>query len=99
MNPDKTTLLVVDDEPMNQLIISEYLKSADEDYAWDTAEDGMMAWEMLQQQPLKYSAIFFGAERLTSMTGSKVPRIFPSSTSQPLGISIEITGIWEATRF
>lgn len=57
MNQDQKTILVVDDEPLNLMIISEYLESADEGYHWDTAEDGVAAWEMLESEPLKYSAI------------------------------------------
>ncbi|HEB94978.1 MAG TPA: response regulator [Sedimenticola thiotaurini] len=57
MNQHPTTLLVVDDEPLNQAIIGEYLESADAGYHWDTADDGKDAWRMLEQTPERYSAI------------------------------------------
>lgn len=57
MASDRYKVLVVDDEPLNLMIISEYLQSADDDYQWDTAEDGEQAWNLLVQAPERYNAV------------------------------------------
>ena len=57
MNQHHKTILIIDDEPLNLMIISEYLESAKENYHWDTADNGMLAWEMLEKSPHKYEAI------------------------------------------
>ena len=41
------SILIVDDEPLNLMIISEYLQAAEEGYSWDTAENGEQALEIL----------------------------------------------------
>jgi len=41
-------ILIVDDEPMNLAIITQYLEDTGKDYLLDTAEDGLIAWERLQ---------------------------------------------------
>ncbi len=45
MDPEKY-ILVVDDEPLNLIIIGEYLGAAEEGYQWETAENGDQAWPM-----------------------------------------------------
>ena len=57
MSQPENTVLVVDDEPINLMIISEYLEDAGEGYQWESAEDGEQAWEMLEAAPEKYSAV------------------------------------------
>ena len=49
------TLLVVDDEPLNQEIIAEYLD--DSPYDLQTAGDGAIAWSILESQPDSFDAV------------------------------------------
>lgn len=40
-------ILIVDDEPMNLAIITQYLEDTGKDYLLDTADDGVAAWDKL----------------------------------------------------
>ena len=48
-------LLVVDDEPLNQEIIAEYL--GDSAYTLKMADDGAIAWSILQSQPDSFGGL------------------------------------------
>jgi CheY-like chemotaxis protein len=54
MNADHPTLLVVDDEPLNLMLIGKYLKDR---YRLVTARDGREAWERLQGSPQEFDAV------------------------------------------
>lgn len=55
MNNHHTNILIVDDEPDNRNIIAEYLD--DKDYKFTMAEDGAIAWEILQENSEEFKAI------------------------------------------
>jgi len=55
MTSDATTLLVVDDEPYNLEIISEFLES--EGYELVTAQDGAEALAVLEREPKRFSSV------------------------------------------
>lgn len=55
MDKAPVSILVVDDEPYNRNIIAEFLE--DEGYDLDMAKDGVIAWDLLQKSPTKFSAI------------------------------------------
>lgn len=50
-----TNILIVDDEPYNLEILSEYLEDCD--YHLTTADDGASALELMEQQPNKFDVI------------------------------------------
>jgi len=54
MNPSTATILVVDDDPLNLLLISEYLEGS---YRLITACDGADAWERLQASPREFDVV------------------------------------------
>ncbi|MDH3355482.1 MAG: response regulator [Chromatiales bacterium] len=47
-NGGQARILIVDDEPMNLAIITQYLEDTGKDYLLDTAADGLIAWEKLE---------------------------------------------------
>lgn len=55
MSNHATTLLVVDDEPYNLEIISEFLES--EGYELVTAQDGREALDILEREPKRFSSV------------------------------------------
>lgn len=65
----KATVLVVDDEEYNRDIITEYLE--DEDYDFDTAEDGLVAWNKLEADPEKFDAVILD-RMMPNMNGMEV---------------------------
>lgn len=65
----KPHILVVDDEQLNLEIISEYL--ADTDYQISTAEDGEIAWSMLEKNPESFDVILLD-RMMPNLSGLKV---------------------------
>lgn len=55
MDKEQATVLVVDDEPLNLMLITEYLKFSA--YRLATARDGAEAWNMLQADPKEYDVV------------------------------------------
>ena len=49
------TILIVDDEELNRIIIEEYLDG--EDFIIEMAEDGESAWTTLEANPDKYDVV------------------------------------------
>lgn len=49
------TVLIVDDEELNRVIIEEYLD--EQDFIIEMAEDGETAWAMLEAEPYKYDVV------------------------------------------
>ncbi len=62
-------ILIVDDEQLNLEIISEYL--ADCDYRISTAEDGEIAWSMLEKHPQSFDVILLD-RMMPNVSGLKV---------------------------
>jgi DNA-binding response OmpR family regulator len=55
LNNTKTTILIVDDEPINIDIIRAHLEN--DNYALETASDGEAAWSMLEAAPARFDVI------------------------------------------
>lgn len=55
MSKSQTTILVVDDEALNLMLITEYLKTSG--YQLITAKDGAEAWERLQADPYQFDVV------------------------------------------
>jgi len=68
MDTDQAHILIVDDEDLNLEIISEYLS---DDYKTSTAEDGLIAWEMLKSNPESYDVILLD-RMMPNMNGMEV---------------------------
>lgn len=68
MTTDKPHILIVDDEELNLEIITEYLS---DDYRTSTAENGVIAWEMLEKNPEAYDVILLD-RMMPKMNGMKV---------------------------
>lgn len=66
-----TPLLIVDDEPINQEIISEFLE--DEPYSITLASSGEEAWALLDANPDKWNALLLD-RMMPGMTGMDVLR-------------------------
>lgn len=62
-------ILIVDDEPFNVRILAEYLSLAD--YAAETAADGVIAWELLSNNPNAYDAVLLD-RMMPNMNGMEV---------------------------
>ena len=89
---DKQKILVVDDEALNVEIVYECLE---DDYDLSSAENGLVAWEMLQQEPQKFDLILLdrmmpvmnGIELLEKMKQSDeclhIPVILQSAKGSP----------------
>lgn len=69
MNINQTHILIVDDEEINLEIISEYLSECD--YKISTAEDGVIAWDMLNTSPDNYDVILLD-RMMPNMNGMEV---------------------------
>jgi len=67
----KSTILVVDDEPINTAIITEYL--AEEGYEFRTATDGAAAWDLLEQLPEVFDVVLLD-RMMPRMDGMEVLR-------------------------
>ncbi len=68
MEKNLAHILIVDDEVLNLEIITEYLA---ENYQTSTAEDGAIAWEMLEKNPHTYDVILLD-RMMPNMTGMEV---------------------------
>jgi CheY-like chemotaxis protein/anti-sigma regulatory factor (Ser/Thr protein kinase) len=64
-------ILAVDDESNNLMIIESYLE--DEGYEVDTAENGLVAWNILQKNPKKYDVILLD-RMMPEMNGMELLR-------------------------
>ncbi len=69
MPSKKAHILIVDDEILNLEIISEYLIA--HNYAITTAEDGAIAWQMLEKSPNTFDAILLD-RMMPNMSGMEV---------------------------
>jgi CheY-like chemotaxis protein len=69
MHHSKAHILIVDDETLNLEIISEYL--SDHNYEISTAEDGAIAWKMLETSPDNFDVILLD-RMMPRMTGMEV---------------------------
>jgi CheY-like chemotaxis protein len=86
-------VLIVDDEPVNQEILLEYL--SDSGYALETADDGVGAWAALEAAPQNYDVVLLdrsmpeldGMEVLRRMKGHPtlrhVPVILQTAKTEP----------------
>ncbi len=68
MEKNSAHILIVDDEALNLEIITEYLS---EDYQTSTAENGAIAWEMLEKNPSIYDIILLD-RMMPNMNGMEV---------------------------
>jgi len=68
MENNQSHILIVDDEDLNLEIITEYLS---EDYQTSTAEDGAIAWAMLEKDPEIYDVILLD-RMMPNMSGMEV---------------------------
>ncbi len=69
MSDTKGTILVVDDEPFNLEILVEHLE--DEGYDPLSAEDGLQAWQMLEQNPERFDTVLLD-RMMPDMDGMEV---------------------------
>lgn len=67
--PDTAHILIVDDEPHNLEIITEYLEEGD--YQLSTAENGTTAWQMLESEPQSFDVILLD-RMMSEMSGMEV---------------------------
>ena len=68
MANNQAHILIVDDEELNLEIISEYLE---DNYTISTAEDGLIAWEMLEKSPDDFDVILLD-RMMPNMNGLEV---------------------------
>jgi len=68
MEKHQAHILIVDDEDLNLEIITEYLS---EDYQTTTAEDGAIAWQILQNKPDEFDVILLD-RMMPNMNGMEV---------------------------
>jgi len=68
MDKHQTHILIIDDEDLNLEIITEYLS---ENYKTSTAEDGAIAWEMLENSPESFDVILLD-RMMPNMSGMEV---------------------------
>jgi CheY-like chemotaxis protein/anti-sigma regulatory factor (Ser/Thr protein kinase) len=66
---NKAHILIVDDEELNLEIVSEYLSESD--YKISTAEDGVIAWDMLSNAPNDFDVILLD-RMMPNMNGMEV---------------------------
>ncbi|MPZ43451.1 MAG: response regulator [Betaproteobacteria bacterium] len=90
---DCTTLLVVDDDDTNRMIVSEFL--AGHGYCLEEAEDGEHAWRLLREMPERFDAVLLdrmmpgidGIEVLRRMKGhpaaARIPVILQTAAAAP----------------
>lgn len=87
MEESVATILVADDEPSNLEIIREYLE--DQNYSLVMAEDGAIAWDLLEKDPDKYDAVLLD-RMMPNMDGMEVlARIKAHSILQTLPVIIQ----------
>lgn len=67
-----TRFLVVDDDELNLDIMSEYLVCMPDDYKIETASDGAMAWQMLNDNKPEHYDIVILDNMMPKMTGLEV---------------------------
>ncbi len=77
MKQEPANILVVDDESMNLMLISEYLRAGD--YRITTAGDGVEAWEILQARPFDFDVVLLDL-MMPRMDGLEVLRRMKSDT-------------------
>ncbi|MCF6251795.1 MAG: response regulator [Methylococcaceae bacterium] len=68
MENNQAHILIVDDEILNLEIVSEYLS---DDYQISTAENGVIAWEMLEKSPNDFDVILLD-RMMPNMNGMEV---------------------------
>jgi len=68
---DQIVILVVDDEPLNLDIISEYLSDGDDNYTVETACNGKIAWQLLDADPSRYDVVLLD-KMMPEMNGLEV---------------------------
>lgn len=68
MEINQAHILIVDDEILNLEIVSEYLS---DDYQISTAENGVIAWEMLEKSPNEFDVILLD-RMMPNMNGMEV---------------------------
>ena len=83
-------LLVVDDEPLNQEIIAEYLD--DSPYRLDTADDGSVAWSMMEASPDAYDAVLLD-RMMPQVSGDEVLRKLRQDSATATVPTIMITAV------
>ena len=69
---EKTRFLVADDDQLNLEIITEYLNFMSPNYQVETASDGGIAWQMLNDNPPDYYGIVILDNMMPRMTGIEV---------------------------
>jgi CheY-like chemotaxis protein len=69
MNHAVPTILLVDDEPINLEILTEYLE--DSDYRIESAGDGQQAWALLEAEPERFDVVMLD-RMMPGMTGTQV---------------------------
>jgi CheY-like chemotaxis protein/anti-sigma regulatory factor (Ser/Thr protein kinase) len=69
MHDPVPTILLVDDEPINLEILSEFLDGSS--YRIETAADGQAAWEALQADPERYDAVLLD-RMMPGLSGTEV---------------------------
>lgn len=100
MSKDNISILVVDDEPDNRNIIAEYLE--DEGYDIHFAEDGVIAWDLLQNSSTCFNIILLdimmpnmnGLELMELIKGNQTLSNIPVILQTAKGGTIDVaTGI------
>ncbi len=100
MNNENISILVVDDEPDNRNIIAENLE--DEDYDLHFAEDGVIAWDLLQNSSTQFNVILLdimmpnmnGLELLKLIKGDQALNYIPVILQTARGSTMDVaTGI------
>jgi len=68
---DQVVILVVDDEPLNIDIITEYLNDGSDTYLIETACNGKIAWQLLDAEPNRYDIVLLD-KMMPEMNGLQV---------------------------
>lgn len=69
MNDTVPIILLVDDEPINLEILTEYLE--DSDYRIETAADGRQAWDLLEADPERFDVVLLD-RMMPGLSGTEV---------------------------
>lgn len=110
MNNHHTNILIVDDYPDNRKLIAEYL--GDKDYKFTMADDGAIAWEILQEKPETFKVILLdimmpkmnGLELLTLIKNHAVLHSIPvilqtaKSSSEDIAKGIQAGAFYYLTK-